>query len=52
MRDIWRLLLFPAVFTVASDAEAKLPSKWGEPCVNLISEATATLKAVKFEVSH
>ena len=52
LTDICRLRLFPAVFTVASDAEAKLPSNWGEPCVHLMSAATATLKAVKFQVGH
>jgi len=51
MTDINRLRLFPAVFTVAPDAEAKLPSNWGEPCVQLVTAATATLAAVNFQVS-
>lgn len=51
MTDINRLRLFPAVFTVTPDAEAKLPSNWGEPCVQLVTAATATLAAVNFQVS-
>ncbi|DBA72537.1 hypothetical protein WJX79_010559 [Trebouxia sp. C0005] len=50
MTDINRLRLFPAVFTVTPDAEAKLPSNWGEPCVQLVTAATATLAAVNFQV--
>ncbi|DBB02922.1 TPA: hypothetical protein ACH3X1_013524 [Trebouxia sp. C0004] len=50
MTDIHRLRLFPAVFTVTPDAEAKLPSNWGEPCVQLVTAATATLAAVNFQV--
>ena len=50
MTDINRLRLFPAVFTVPADAEAKLPSNWGEPCVQVLTAATATLAAVKFQV--
>lgn len=49
--EINRLRLFPAVFTVPPDAEAKLPSNWGEPCAQLVTSATATLTAVKFQVS-
>ena len=41
MTDINRLRLFPAVFTVTPDAEAKLPSNWGEPCVQLVTAASA-----------
>ncbi len=51
MTDINRLRLFPAVFTVTPDAEAKLPSNWGEPCVQLVTAATATLAAVNFQAS-
>ena len=51
MTDINRLRLFPAVFTVTPDAEAKLPSNWGEPCVQLVTAASATLAAVNFQVS-
>lgn len=51
MTDINRLRLFPAVFTVTLDAEAKLPSNWGEPCVQLVTAASATLAAVNFQVS-
>ena len=51
MAYIHHLHLFPAVFTVTPDAEAKLPSNWGEPCVQLVTLATATLAAVNFQVS-
>ncbi|DBB09878.1 hypothetical protein WJX82_001683 [Trebouxia sp. C0006] len=51
MTDINRLRLFPAVFTVTPDAEAKLPSNWGEPCVQLVTAASATLAAVNFQVN-
>lgn len=51
MTDIHRLQLFPAVFTVTPDADAKLPSSWGRPCVQLIAAAKATLTAVEFQVS-
>lgn len=49
--EINRLRLFPAVFTVPPDAEAKLPSNWGEPCAQLVTSATATRTAVKSQVS-
>ncbi len=51
MTDINRMRLFPAVFTVTPDAESKLPSNWGEPCVQLVTAATATLAAINFQVS-
>lgn len=51
MTDINRLRLFPAVFTVTPDAEAKLPSNWGEPCVQLVTAASVTLAALTFQVS-
>ena len=51
MTDIHRLQLFPAVFTVPPDADAKLPSSWGGPCVQLIAAAKETLTGVEFQVS-
>ena len=50
MSDIHRLRLFSAVFTVTPDAEHKLPNDWGQPCVQLVTAAAATLKGIKFQV--
>lgn len=49
MTDIHRLQLFPAVFTLTPDADAKLPSSWGGPCVQLIAAVKATLTAIKYQ---